>query len=122
MITFGVDAHKQVHMVVAVDALGVRQGTWRGPNTLAGWQSLQAWAVTFGAERHWGIEGAWNYGRGLAQHLVAAGEPVYDINPRWTAERRSSARKRDKSDYRDAQAVAKVVLEADAPLPLVLAE
>ena len=33
MITFGVDAHKQVHMVVAVNELGVLQGTWRGANT-----------------------------------------------------------------------------------------
>ncbi len=51
MITFGVDAHKQVHMVVAVDALGARQGTWRGANTPAGWQEVHQWAVTFGEER-----------------------------------------------------------------------
>ncbi len=43
-----------------------------------------------------GIEGAWNYGRELAQFLVADGEIVYEINPRWTAERRRSTRKVDK--------------------------
>jgi transposase len=122
MLTVGVDAHKQIHMAVAVDARGTVCGTWRGANTPAGWAELATWAAALGDARQWGIEGAWNYGRGLAQHLVTAGERVYDINPRWTAERRQRARKPDKSDYRDAHAVAKVVQEADVPLPQVLLE
>src|SRR5687767_14902169 len=111
MITVGVDAHKQVHMAVALDTQGRTLGNWRGPNSPAGWHELQQWAQSFAGEQQWGIEGAWNYGRGLAQYLVAAGATVYDINPRWTAERRRSARKRDKSDAHDAQAIAKLVQE-----------
>jgi transposase len=70
-----------------------------------------------GAERRWGIEGAGNYGRGLAQHLMAAGETVYDINPRWTAQGRRQARRPGKSDRLDARAVALVVWREAASLP-----
>ena len=95
MITIGVDAHKRLHVALALDEAGQEVGEWRGPNSADGWTSLAIWAAAQGASRQWGIEGAWNYGRGLAQHLVGLGETVYDINPRWTAVRpaqRSQAR------------------------------
>lgn len=67
--------------------------------------------------RQWGIEGAGNYGRGLAQYLVGQGETVYDINPRWTAQERQRARKPGKSDRLDARAVARFVQREAATLP-----
>jgi transposase len=85
MITIGVDAHKREHVALALDDQGRELGHWRGPNSAAGWVRLMEWAVDLGASRVWGIEGAWGYGRGLAQHLVAADESVYEINARWTA-------------------------------------
>jgi hypothetical protein len=88
MITIGVDVHTHVHAAVAVDAAGVILGEWRGATTAADWQALLAWAGALRAPRQWGSAGAWNYGRGLAQFLVAQGETVYPINPRWTADRR----------------------------------
>jgi len=81
MLTIGVDAHKRVNMAVAIDAAGREVARWRGPNSVEGWQQLAAWASALGSDRRWGIEGAWNYGRGLAQALVAAGAEVYE----WTA-------------------------------------
>lgn len=122
MITIGVDAHKQVHVATAVDEAGRAMSQWRGPNRLEGWQQLHHWAAMQGSPRQWGIEGAWSYGRGLAQHLVAAGEAVHDVNARWTANSRRRARKRDKSDPLDARAVAQVVRQEGATLPAVLAE
>ena len=122
MVTIGVHAHKQIHMAVAVTANGSILGAWRGPNSRTGWEELLQWACSLAAERQWGIEGAWNYGRGVAQHLVATGETVFDINPRWTAERRWSARKVDKSDTRDAHAIAKVVQEERTTLPQITVE
>ncbi len=74
------------------------------------------------AERRWGIEGAWHYGRGLAQHLVAQQETVYDINPRWTARERGRARRTSKTDRLDARAVALLVWHEEDPLPRVAAE
>jgi transposase len=122
MITIGVDAHKRVHQALALDDAGTILSSWRGANTPQSWQHLLAWAVTFPGPRQWGVEGAWNYGRGLAQFLVAQSELVYEVNPRWTAERRRRARKPGKSDRLDAHAVAKLV-RAEAPtLPQVVAD
>ncbi|MDP9353034.1 MAG: transposase, partial [Chloroflexota bacterium] len=70
----------------------------------------------------WGIEGAWNLGRGLAQHLVGAGEAVYEVNPRWTAEGRRRARRAEKSDRLDARAVALFVWREAVALPPVEAD
>jgi transposase len=122
MVTIGVDAHKRVHQAVALDAAGTILGSWRGANTVENWQQLLAWASTFSASRQWGLEGAWNYGRGLAQFLVTQGETVYEVNPRWTAERRRRARKPGKSDRLDAHAVAKFVHVEAATLPRVAAD
>jgi transposase len=122
MLTIGVDAHKQLHVAMAVDDAGRVVDRWQGPNSAAGWDELWRWAATLDTSRQWGIEGAWNYGRGLAQHLVAQGEVVYDINPRWTAQGRRRARKAGKSDRLDAQAVALLVWRETASLPPVAAE
>ncbi len=122
MLTIGVDAHKRVHMAVAVDAAGREVSRWRGPNSVEGWQTLTRWAVDLGAVSRWGVEGAWNYGRGLAQYLVANGAAVYEVNPRWTAAGRQRARRPDKSDHRDARAVALLVWREAETLPHVVAE
>ncbi|HEX5167250.1 MAG TPA: IS110 family transposase [Thermomicrobiales bacterium] len=122
MLTIGVDAHKQVHAAVAVDALGREQAHWRGPNTPTGWQELAAWGHALDAERQWGIEGAWHYGRGLAQTLVAAGDRVVEVNPRLTAGERRGGRERGKSDRLDARSVARVVNRDAVELPVVPAE
>ena len=63
MITIGVDAHKRIHVALALDEAGREIGEWRGPNSQAGWRDLSQWAFGLGGERHWGIEGAWGYGR-----------------------------------------------------------
>ena len=97
LLTLGVDAHKRVHEAVALDEAGREIGRQRVPNSAAGWRDLLAWATGLGAPRRWGIEGAWGYGRGLAQHLVEAEETVYEVSPRWTAQGRKSARRPGKS-------------------------
>jgi transposase len=125
MHTLGVDAHKGVHEAVALDAAGQAVGRRRVPNSAAGWRDLVAWAHGLGgadAPRRRGIEGAWGYGRGLAQHLVAAGETVYEVSPQWTAEARKRARKPGKSDALGALAVARLVRGEAASLPVVGAE
>ena len=119
MLTVGVDAHKRTNMAVAIDAMGREVARWRGPNSVEGWQQLAAWAAARDADARWGIEGAWNYGRGLAQHLVEAGATVYEVNARWTAAGRRRARTMAKSDGLDAHAVALVVWREAAALPPV---
>ena len=122
MITIGVDAHKRVHVGLALDDTGRELGQWRGPNSAVGWQDFVQWAAVFGAERRVGIEGAWGYGRGLAQHLVGQGAVVYEVNARWTAIGRRSARKADKTDRLDARAVALFVHREGHALSAVAAD
>lgn len=107
MITIGVDAHKRVHVALALDETGRDLAHWRGANSVLGWHDFLQWAATLDSEWRVGIEGAWGYGRGLAQYLVEQGVPVYEVNARWTAAGRRSARKPDKSDRLDARAVAR---------------
>lgn len=122
MLIIGVDAHKQVHAAVAMDAAGRVVAQWRGPNRLEGWEDLRDWARSLEAERQWGIEGAGQYGRGLAQLLVASGEIVWEVNPRQTAAMRRGGRQRGKSDRLDALAVARVVRQEGEALPRVQRE
>ncbi len=122
MVVVGVDAHKKVHVAVALDEHGRELGQWSGPNSASGWGDLGQWASRLSVPRVWGIEGAWSYGRGLAQQLVAGGETVYEINPRWTALSRRNARRPGKTDRLDAHAVARFVRQEAPSLPLVVAE
>ncbi len=122
MITIGVDAHKRVPMAVAVDAAGRELARWRGPNSIARWRELAPWGAALDGPVCWGIEGAWHYGRGLAQHRITTGAAVVEVNPRWTAAGRRRARRRDKHDRLDAQAVALYVWREGATLPRLVAD
>jgi transposase len=117
-----VDAHKQVNMAAAIDATGREVARWRGPNTPEGWRQLVAWAAAVDGDTRWGIEGAWNYGRGLAQCLVEAGATVDEVNARWTAAGRRRARTPGKSDGLDARAVALVVWREAGTVPAIAAD
>ncbi len=122
MITIGVDAHKHVHMAVAVNERGQVANQWQGENSTDGWDAVARWAQGLDEERRWGIEGGGGYGRGLAQFLVDAGDRVYDINPRLTATERRRSRRLDKNDARDAQAIALVTQREEEKLPRVTVE
>lgn len=117
LVTIGVDAHKTLHVAVALNDAGQPIGEWSGSNTVAEWERFRSWLDTFGHARRVGIEGAGNYGRGLAVSLVAAGETVFEVNGRLTALGRRHARKRGKSDSLDAEAVAQAVRREGDALP-----
>jgi hypothetical protein len=122
VITLGVDAHKEVHMAAALAENERELSQWRGPNTQRGWEQVYRWACKLGEARQWGIEGAWGYGRRLAQYLVGRGDVVYEINSRWTAMSRRKARKLGKTDKLDARAVAVCVMRKTGTLPQILQE
>lgn len=122
MITIGVDAHKRLHVAIAIDESGREVGSWQGDNSRPRWEEFLIWSQGFEDERHIGIEGAWNYGRGLAQHLVRSGEVVYEVNARWTALGRRSARRLGKTDLLDAMAIALFVQRESTTLTAITAE
>ena len=120
MISVGVDTHKALHVAVALDEFGRELSVWQGGNTEREWSRFGRWLEQLGAERQVGVEGAWSYGRGLAQSLVGAGERVYEVNARWTAAGRRTARQRDKSDHHDAHQVALFVHREAAQLTAIV--
>ena len=71
MITVGIDAHKKLHVAVALDDAGRELGSWRGPNSPSGWADLLAWLGGYDLPHQVGIEGA---------HLQASWDPAGGSN------------------------------------------
>ncbi len=88
MLTIGVDTHKRSWVAVVVDESGRPVGQCARPAGTVEAAELIAWAMAIspsaGVSR-WGIEVAMHYGRRLAQCVLAAGMPVYEVPGRATA-------------------------------------
>jgi transposase len=101
VITIGIDPHKRSLTAAALDPHSRLLGQLRLPATSQAATQLLAWAATW-PERRWAVEGASGLGRGIAQLLVTAGEPVVDVPAKLAARARllgtSSARKTDLAD------------------------
>jgi transposase len=119
MLTIGVDPHKRLLVACAVNEAAQALERWSGVNNRAGWESFLSWSADLAQPLQVAIEGTGSYGAGLARCLAARGFTVYEVNPRWTAQGRRSARRRDKSDDDDALSIARVALREDPALPLV---
>ena len=109
MITIGIDPHKRSLTAAALDPHSQLLGQLRLPASAQTGRHLLAWAAAW-PERRWAVEGASGLGRGIAQLLVAAGEPVVDVPAKLAARARllgtSSARKTDLADACSVAAAA----------------
>ena len=109
MITIGIDPHKRSLTAAGLDSHSRLLSQLRVPTTGQAAQQLLAWAAAW-PERRWAVEGATGLGRGIAQLLVAAGEPVLDVPAKLAARARllgtSSARKTDLADAASVAAAA----------------
>lgn len=79
-IIVGVDTHKDIHVAVAIDTLGRRQGQLAVCATAAGYQQLHRWALDLGPNQGFGVEGTGSYGAGLARYLHNRGAHVIEVN------------------------------------------
>ena len=104
-ITLGVDTHAEQHVAAALDQHGQLLGTRAIPTTPAGYAALLSWASEYGSIERVGIEGAGNYGAGLARWLRRRGLVVVDVD----RPDRRRRRRRGKSDAVDAEAAARAV-------------
>jgi hypothetical protein len=68
-----VDTHKDEHVAVVVDKLGVRIGQRNLPTTNTGYVGLEHWASSLGEIDAFGVEGTGSYGAGLARFLRGQG-------------------------------------------------
>ena len=100
-VVIGVDPHKASNTLVVIDAHEQVVAEQRFVNDRAGYRDMKAFARAF-PERTWAVEGARGVGAGLAQRLVAEGEPVLDVPARLSARVRAlgggSGRKTDSAD------------------------
>ena len=108
MITIGVDPHKHLHVALAVNEAGHEVAEWQGPNNPDGWTKLVAWSRSLGTERQMGDRRCLELCTWTRPEAGSVWRAVFDINPRWTAERRRGARNTSKTDKRDAKAIASV--------------
>ena len=116
MVTWGTDAHKRSHTIVATDAVGAEIGSHTVPATPEGHLGLVQWAAQF-EQRRWAIEDCRALSRRLEADLLKIGERVVRVPPKLMAGARRSARTRGTSDPIDALAVARAALrEPDLPV------
>jgi transposase len=117
MVTFGIDAHKRTHTVVAVDDVGRQLGVKTTTATSSeDHLELVRWAARFGGERRWAVEDCRHLSRRLEADLLRVGEVIVRVPPKLMAHARDAARTYGKSDPIDALAVARAAL-ANPTLP-----
>ena len=118
MVTFGIDAHKRSHTIVAVDEAGRKLGQMTtNATTTKEHLKILKWAAQFGSERTFAVEDCRHLSRRLEADMLAAGESIVRVPPKLMAHARDSARTYGKSDPIDALAVARAALrEPDLPV------
>ena len=121
-VVIGVDPHKASNTLVVIDGQERVLAQQRFVNDRAGYRAMKSFAKVH-RDRVWAVEGARGTGAGLAQRLVAEGEPVLDVPARLSARVRAlgggSGRKTDDAD---AFAVAVAGLRAKDLQPVHPAE
>jgi transposase len=106
----GVDTHKDVHVVAALDELGRLLAVASFPTTRHGYRRLLRWLQSHGDLVAIGVEGCGSWGAGLARYLVAREVSVVEVN----RPNRQERRLRGKDDPLDAEAAARAVLAGRA--------
>ena len=109
-VIIGVDTHKDQHVAVAIDGLGVRLGESYVPVTSCGYEELERWSRSLGEIHAFGIEGTGSYGAGVARFLTGRGYTVVEVN----RPDRSVRHRKGKSDPTDAEMAARAVLSGVA--------
>ena len=84
MVTIGVDVHKRIYTLVAVDDVGKKLAERTLAATPEGHLDALAWAERW-PERRWAIEDCRHLTRRLESDLLAAGEAVLRVPPRLMA-------------------------------------
>jgi transposase len=100
-VVIGVDPHNASNTLVVIDGQERVVAQQQFNNDRAGYRSMKTFARVH-RDRVWAVEGARGVGAGLAQRLVAEGEPVLDVPARLSARVRAlgggSGRKTDDAD------------------------
>jgi transposase len=93
-VVVGVDTHRDEHVAVAIDQLGLRLGDRYIATTTRGYADLTNWAMEQGEVVAFGVEGTGSYRAGLARFLTGYGHTVIEVS----RPDRSTRRRLGKSD------------------------
>jgi transposase len=112
MIVIGTDTHKRSHTCGAVEGATARAlGERTAKVGRRGFDELLGWARGLGSERVWAIEDCRQVSGSFERFLIARGERIVRVAPKYMAGARKSARERGKSDSIDAFAIARAALK-----------
>jgi transposase len=109
-VTAGVDTHRDVHLVAALDERGGRLGVEAFTADAVGYRKSLRWLRGFGTLERVGVEGTGTYGAGLARYLAAQGVTVVEV----TCPNRQRRRSHGKSDPVDALSAARAAQGGEA--------
>jgi transposase len=117
MVAIGVDTHKASLAACAVDELGRPISQRSFANNQTGHRAFLRWLTALPGPQRVGLEGAGNFGAGLARLLSKAGEDMREVPAILTHRERRRSGRPGKSDAADALAIARVVSREER-LPL----
>lgn len=118
----GIDVHRYQHTAVAANRFEEELGQLTFANTPDGLASFLVWTndlAPITAARIIGIEGANGNGKLLRETVVPLYSEVYEINPIFTKQRRTSGTRGDKSDPVDAKLIVEVLTRRLDQLPKI---
>jgi len=119
VLAVGVDTHKESLAACAVNEVGRPVAERTFANDSRGHKVLRDWLKELPEPRRVGLEGAANFGAGLARVLLEADEDVREVPSILTRRERRRTGRHGKSDPIDALAIARVVAR-DEQLPPAL--
>ena len=112
----GIDPHKHTLSAAIVDERGGVVAVQHFKVSGHGHRALEAWALSFGPVKRWGIEGATGLGRHTSMFLTGRIHDVRDVCPNRTAAQERGCHQ-GKSDTLDCERIARETLaHTDVPL------
>jgi transposase len=111
-VTGGVDTHRDLHVVCALDERGTELGVESFPTTASGYRQALRFLRRFGEVDKVGVEGTGSYGAAFTRYLQDQGVEVVEIN----CPNRQRRRSHGKSDPVDAIAAARAVFAGEATI------
>jgi transposase len=109
VLAIGVDTHKAHLAVCAVDELGRLVAESSFANNPTGHRGFLSWALALPGPCRIGLEGAANFGAGLARLLVDSEQDVREVPATLTHRERRRTGRPGKCDAADALAIARIV-------------
>jgi transposase len=109
-VTAGIDTHRDIHVVAALDERGGRLGVESFAAAAPGYRQMLRWLRGFGPVGRVGVEGTGTYGAGVARFLADHDVTTVEV----TCPNRQRRRSHGKSDPTDALAAARAAQGGEA--------